>query len=496
MSGSISIVIPCLNEADHLPRALEAIARQDLRPFEVLVVDAGSDDGSPALVEAYATRHPELGVRVIRGNWNAIPAVLNAGIEAAKGDIIVRLDGHSVPAPDYLRRVTLALDETRAGVAGGIWRVVPGAETTVARAIACAVSHPLGAGDAVYRIAKRATGRTSVDTVPFGCFRRETWERLGGFNEGLLTNEDYEFNYRVRSSGLQVVLDSSVECEYVARSTLSALARQYFRYGWWKAQMLKANPASLRLRQAIPALFAPVLVALAIGSFFSQWIAYTLLTLLVVYGATIGGAALHLVVRKPEGTDRGLGIRGAPPLTAALAIVHVVWSVGGLVNVITRGQWPPWRRRRRPIGVATARGFTLVQLLLSLSAILCLMLAPPALAYRVHTSRIAAAHAQVEEVAARVRASRLDAGVDVLAGPGRSPEAPGQQKWIAGTQGALPAAAADPWGNRLLMNVAAHDASRAVWVISAGPNGIIETPFDQPAPTASPGGDDIAARVR
>lgn len=488
MSSRISIVIPCLNEAAHLPRALDAIARQNLRPLEVIVVDAGSDDGSPAVVEAYAARYPELELRVLSGIWDAIPAVLNAGIQAAVGDVIVRLDGHSVPAADYLSRVTRALEETGAGVAGGNWRVVPGADTVTARAIARAVSHPLGAGDAAYRIAKRAPGRSSVDTVPFGCFRRETWEHLGGFNEGLLTNEDYEFNYRVRSSGRQVVLDPSVACEYVARPTLGALGRQYFRYGWWKAQMLKANPASLRLRQAIPALFVPGLLALAIGSFFSLWLAYTLLIILVVYGATIGGAALHTAMKRND-------LVAAPAIAAAFATVHLAWSTGALVNMLTRGQWPRWRRHREVSAVAAARGFTVVQLLVSLSIVLCLMLVPAVVARQVHSARIEAAQRLVDRVALDLRSRALRTDVDVLVGSGRAPSAgPVTGKWITGTRDAIPAGAVspDPWGNEILVNASAGKDS-SMWVISAGPNGIVETGF---ADAASPTGDDVGARIR
>jgi hypothetical protein len=124
------------------------------------------------------------------------------------------------------------------------------------------------------------------------------------------------------------------------------------------------------------------------------------------------------------------------------------------------------------------------------------MLVPPALAWRVHTSRIASARAQVEEVAARLRGSTLDGRVDVLAGPGRTPDAAAYQEWIAGTRNALPSSEADPWGNQLLVNAAALRSSNAVWVVSAGPNGVIETSFDQTSTPAAPGGDDIVARVR
>ena len=122
----------------------------------------------------------------------------------------------------------------------------------------------MGAGDAAYRTGRTFHEPRPVDTVPFGCFRRATWESLGGFNERVLTNEDYEFNYRVRQSGRNVVLDPRIRSTYYARSTLPALAEQYFRYGWWKAQMLKVHPKSLRWRQAVPAAFVATIAALVV----------------------------------------------------------------------------------------------------------------------------------------------------------------------------------------------------------------------------------------
>ena len=151
---------------------------------------------------------------------------MNRGIDAAHGEIIVRLDGHSRPPPDYVGRALDALRETGAAVVGGMWEIAPGGPTLIAEAIARAVAHPIGAGNAAYRTARATdSGRTEVDTVPFGCLRKTTWEALGGFDERLLTNEDYEFNYRVRSSGSAVVPDPDIRCTYFARSTLAGLAR-------------------------------------------------------------------------------------------------------------------------------------------------------------------------------------------------------------------------------------------------------------------------------
>src|SRR5204862_7820707 len=138
-----------------------------------------------------------------------LPQALNRAIRQAKGSVIVRLDAHSAPPPDFLATAVSHLHDTAVGVVGGPWQVMPGGRTAVAAAIARAVAHPFGAGNAAYRL--RVGGEpANVDTVPFGCFTRRTWQQVNGYNEALLGNEDYEFNYRVRKTGLAVLLDPSM----------------------------------------------------------------------------------------------------------------------------------------------------------------------------------------------------------------------------------------------------------------------------------------------
>jgi hypothetical protein len=194
----------------------------------------------------------------------------------------------------------------------------------VARSIAAAVAHKLGAGDARYRAGARAG---EVDTVPFGAFDRSWLERVGAFNEVLLTNEDYEYNYRIRQAGGKVWLDPSIRCIYFARPTLAALARQYWRYGFWKARMLAIFPRSLRMRQAIPPVFVALLLGLLAASPFWPGAAGGLAVLLAVYLAVLLGSAILQSVR---GRDISLAI-GLP---AAWSTVHLCWGTGFLAGLI------------------------------------------------------------------------------------------------------------------------------------------------------------------
>jgi succinoglycan biosynthesis protein ExoA len=329
----ISVVIPCRNESGPVRQLLDELRGQDTPIHEVIVVDNASTDDVAEALDAYRRQHPDLPLHVISCPKVGIPAALNAGIRAATGDVIVRFDAHSCPTGRYVREAVATLRETGAGVVGGVWEIAPGRKTVVAQAIARAVAHPMGAGDAAYRTGRTFSERRSVDTVPFGCFHKATWEQLGGFNERLLTNEDYEFNYRVRQSGRQVLLDPSVRSVYYARSTFGALVRQYFRYGWWKAQMLKSHPRSLRWRQAVPAAFVATVGALAVASVWLFPARVLLGALLLLYGGALTVAALRI-----SGGRRTWHI--FPVLPAVFATIHFAWGGGVLVNVFTLGRLP------------------------------------------------------------------------------------------------------------------------------------------------------------
>ncbi len=335
----VSVVVPCLNEAPFIGSLLEAIRLQDAPPFEVVVVDGGSTDGTQAVVERYRREHPDARITLLAQPSGHIPVSLNAGIRAAAGEVIARVDAHSRPRPDYLRRLVGLLLDREAGVTGGRWEIEPGSTTRTAQAISWAGRHPLGAGDAAYRLAAEDGRVRPVDTVPFGCFTKARWAALGGFNEALQVNEDYEFNYRVRLAGEQVLFDPGAVAAYVARGTLGALARQYFRYGWWKVRMLRRHPASLRLRQLIPFGFVLTVVVLGLGSVFRRsllpWLALVLATyLLAVVGAAVGVAA------------RRRAWWAVPLMPAVFAVAHFAWGGGALACLMSFGRWPRWERVR------------------------------------------------------------------------------------------------------------------------------------------------------
>jgi glycosyltransferase involved in cell wall biosynthesis len=314
---TVGVVIPCRNEARSIGALLDSLTGQTLPPTEILIVDDRSTDTTAEVVANWQRHHPGGAVRVVHGPGLGPGPAMNIGIAATSSDIIVRLDGHSVPERDYLESSLRALDDSRVGVAGGVWRVQPGSGPAIARAIAAVVSHPLGSGGARYRHAD-APGPVSepVETVPFGAFRRALWDRLGGYDESLEANQDFDFNYRARLAGFDVVLDRRIKATYTARPTLGALWRQYVRYGFWKQRMLRKDARAFHWRQLPPILVLP-------------WVALTLFALLLwpspatmlaagVYPALLVLGAIHLATR---------GVAVVPAL-AALATLHLGWSAG------------------------------------------------------------------------------------------------------------------------------------------------------------------------
>ena len=274
MPPFVSIIVPCYNEEATIRQLLDAVLAQTYprSQMEIIVADALSQDNTRERINLFQRDHSDLSLRVVDNERRIIPAALNLAIKESRGEIIVRLDAHSQPNPEYVERCVEALEEGKGANVGGVWEIRPGGKSWIAESIAVAAAHPLGVGDAMYRLNPKAG---AVDTIPFGAFRRELIDTIGGFDETLLTNEDYEFNTRVRQSGGVVWLDPQIRSVYFARASFLELARQYGRYGFWKWRMLKRYTNTIRWRQALPPLFVASLIAwiiLSIWFSLARWI--------------------------------------------------------------------------------------------------------------------------------------------------------------------------------------------------------------------------------
>lgn len=325
-SVEVTVIVPCFNEEKTIRMLLDALSRQTypLSQMEVIIADGMSEDKTRRIIEDFSQSGTKLQVRVIDNPKRVIPAGLNRAIEAANGEYIIRLDAHSVPHPEYVARSVANLERRLGDNVGGVWKIVPGGGSRMAKAIAAAAAHPLGVGDAKYRYADTPG---VVDTVPFGAFRRDYLMELGGYDESLHTNEDYELNTRIRLSGGKLWLDPNIQVQYYSRANLGELARQYFRYGYWKVHMLRRYPGSLRWRQALPPAFVLFLVVLLAASVWLPVARWLLLGVLVFYSLILllSGLDIGLQNKKPY-------MLFMVPL--AIAVMHFSWGSAFLWNLL------------------------------------------------------------------------------------------------------------------------------------------------------------------
>ena len=325
---AVSTIVPCYNEQNTILLLLEAIYAQTYpRPqMEVVIADGLSKDQTRWQIADFQARHPDLTVQIVDNPNRTIPSGLNQAIRAAQGEMIVRLDAHSVPHPDYVARCVTALEQGFGDSVGGVWEIRPRGSGWQACAIALAAAHPFGVGDAHYRY---TTTAQVVDTVPFGAFHRSLVERIGYFDEHLLTNEDYEFNVRLRKAGGKIWLDPAIRSIYFARANLVELARQYWRYGYWKARMLRQYPGTVRWRQALPPLFVLsllILLLLAIWWPAARW-------LFVIESA--GYAIVLSLAGVQLGTkQRDWKLIFSVPL--AIATMHLAWGSAFLWSLVSK----------------------------------------------------------------------------------------------------------------------------------------------------------------
>lgn len=256
-SKKLSVIIPCRNEEKFISGCLESIISNDFpkERLEVLVIDGMSDDGTRKIVKRYSKNY--YFIKLLNNPKRITPVALNVGIKESIGDYILIIGGHSKLSKIFLSKNVESLKNFDADCVGGIIKTLPARDTLIARSIALALSHPFGVGNAYFRIGSKE--KKYVDTVPFGCYRREIFKKIGFFDEELIRNQDDEFNHRLVKNGGKVLLVPDIVSYYFARDSLSKLWRMYFQYGYFKPLVAKKVSAVLTFRQIIPAIFVGTL---------------------------------------------------------------------------------------------------------------------------------------------------------------------------------------------------------------------------------------------
>lgn len=318
----ISVIIPSYQESGYINQCLESLTRGSwpLDRLEILVVDGGSTDGTQKLVRDWARRYPC--IRLLPNPDRFVPQALNRGICASRGDVVVFMGAHAEAPPDWLELVAedLRKHPEVAGV-GGAWEIV--GTSPAGKAIALAQSLPIGVGGNSYRNGKEAC---YADTIVYGAYRREIFDRYGLIDEEMVRDQDDEFNIRLLAAGARLWFDPRIRIRYFGRGSYRHLWIQYYQYGFWKVRVWQKAGRLGSWRQLAPMAFvgggALALACIPLGgmaTFLGLWF-------WVLYAAIISVGTLPVAAR---GQDRWW------PVLAAVVTLHAAYGIGfweGLVR--------------------------------------------------------------------------------------------------------------------------------------------------------------------
>jgi len=248
----VSIIIPVRNEVSSIRRTIDSVLSQDYdaSSFEILIADGASDDGTDRIIKEYAKNKSN--IKYIENPKRIVPTGLNLAIQTTRAEIIVRMDAHSFYPENYISTLVKALFQYNADNVGCIIKTIPDSDNMKAKAIAMGLSSPYGVGNSMFRVGVEKA--MEVDTVPFGCFRKEVFDHIGLFDEELARNQDDEFNARMLKNGYKIILIPELECSYLARSNFQQLSRMLYQYGVYKPLVNYKLKQVATLRQLVPLL--------------------------------------------------------------------------------------------------------------------------------------------------------------------------------------------------------------------------------------------------
>ncbi len=316
----VTVLLPILNEELYISRCLDALLMQTYPPeaLEILVLDGMSDDSTRDIVLAYCQRHPHITL-LDNPDQNTI-AALNLGIRKASGEILVRVDGHTIVAPDYIEQCVRILEQSSADNVGGPMR--PVGESYFQEAVALATSSIFGIGWGKFHYSEK---EEYTDTVYLGCYRKSLFDRIGLFDPEMTCSEDNELNWRILNQGGKILLSPVIRSTYYPRGTVGGLARQYWKYGYYKIKCLIKHK-NISWRHFVPAVFLGFL-ALGLALLpFAGTIQYPLWLALGSYALLSCSFSVNLASKK--------GWRFLPVLPVVFLILHISYGAGFWAGII------------------------------------------------------------------------------------------------------------------------------------------------------------------
>jgi succinoglycan biosynthesis protein ExoA len=325
----VSFIMPERNEEFYIENSLQALAAQDYPSvhLEILIADGMSTDNTRKIIHDFAILHPQLQIRILDNPGKIVPTGMNIALLHAGGEIIIRIDGHCIIAPDYVRKCVEHIQKDGVDGVGGSMESI--GETQMAKAIAICMSSSFGVGNSVFRT---TSGKSMlVDTVPFPAYTRQVIERAGFYDEELVRNQDDEYNFRIRKLGGRILLADDVRSTYFSRTSLKGLWWQYYQYGYWKVRVLQKHPRQMSLRQFVPPAFV---LTLFISLLFALLPLFRPLSFVV--------PALYLLANFTASlwTASKRGWRYLSSLPFIFAILHLSYGLGFLIGLVKF--WNHW----------------------------------------------------------------------------------------------------------------------------------------------------------
>jgi len=327
MLPTVSIIIPTRNEEKFIEKCLRSFLDSDYpgELIEIIVVDGKSDDRTEEIVGKISSSDNR--VQLIKNEKKITPVAMNLGIKASKGEYVFFSGAHSEMPSDYVKKCIQHALETNADNVGGVVKTEPRVNSAVGRAIAEVLSHPIGVGGAKFRTG--VSRPTEVDTVPFGCYKREVFDRIGYFNEQLVRNQDIELNLRLKRAGGKIVLFPDIEFTYFARSTYKDLWRNSFGNGYWVIAGSRFSNIPFSLRHIVPFLFVSFIVVFGLISIWVPLVRIFYLTIITLYISLLLIASLGISLR-PGRFDLFL------PAFTGFIVLHIAYGLGSLKGLVQR----------------------------------------------------------------------------------------------------------------------------------------------------------------
>jgi len=319
----VTVLAPCRNEVGFIEKSIKTILENDYPDdlIELLVIDGMSTDGTREIVEKMIEQDNR--IRLLNNPRKIVPSAMNIGVKAAKGEYIIRMDCHSIFAPDYISKCIQVSRRTAAENVGGYGVTLPGAETNVAKAIAAATSCGFGVGNATFRL----TGpEQEVDTVPFGTYRKTLFDKIGLYDERLVRNQDIELNSRIIKAGGRIIISPEIKLKYYNRATYRGLWQQSFNNGLWNPYTIWLVGGGLYLRHFIPMFFVLGFMTFSIGALL-WWPCRWILLGYVLFYLSVAAA---FSIRTAKRTKTSVVL-----VLWSFICLHVAYGLGSLWAVIT-----------------------------------------------------------------------------------------------------------------------------------------------------------------